>query len=475
VENGLVIWVPAGLLALAGLVFAAALLIHIQPYLAAISLVGLVLCFLLPRSVEKVAERASLRHREVEGEVAGRVQETLGAHPVIKAFGLEARQAGRFQQQLHTLLHASVRSSFFCYLVQRLPNVSFLLLQLVVLGIGGAMAAVDVLSVGDLVSSLVLLFGLSAAVNNLTWVLPSLIGASASLERIRGLFRAEKRLCDPANPRPLLPLSKGLAFEQVSFGYTPGRTNLHDVSFQIPRGAFAAFVGSSGAGKSTLLNLLLRFYDPGQGSVTLDGVDLRDVRQSELRARIGVVFQDVVLLDDTVRENIRLGLAGATDADVEAAARAAEVHDAILRLPQGYDTPVGERGCRLSGGERQRIALARALIRNPEILILDEATSALDPQTEAAIVNTLRRAARGRTVLAITHRPALAAHADLLFVLEKGRLRSGSPAEVADSALEKASSGFPHARDFRVRTSPPSGSGPWCFPHTNYPSSHPGS
>jgi ATP-binding cassette subfamily B protein len=425
VENGLVISVPAGLLALAGIVFSAALLLHIAPLLAAISFSGLVLCFLLPRAVEAPAERASLRHREVEGEVAGRVQETLGARSLIKAFGLEGRQAGRFRQQLQALFQTSVRSSFFCYLVQRLPNLSFLLLQLLVLGVGGAMAAAEQLSVGDLVCYQVLLFGLSAAVNNLTWVLPSLIGASASLERILGLLRAEARLSDPADPRPLPPLSQAVAFEHVSFAYAPGRTNLHDVSFRIPHGSFAAFVGPSGAGKSTLINLLLRFYDPGQGRVTLDGVDVRDVRQSELRAKIGVVFQDVVLLDDTIGDNIRLGLAGATDADVEAAARAAEVHDAILRLPRGYNTPVGERGCRLSGGERQRIALARALIRDPEILILDEATSALDPQTEADILSTLRRVARGRTVLAITHRPALAAHADLLFALENGRLRRG--------------------------------------------------
>jgi ATP-binding cassette subfamily B protein len=429
VENGLVISVPGGLQALAGIGFAAALLIHLSPFLAALSFAGLLLCFLLPRAAEGAAARASLRHREVEGEVANRVQETVTAQPLIKAFGLEVRQAGRFRRQLQALLQTSVRASFFCYLVQRLPNLSFVLLQLVVLGVGGALAAVGQLSVGDLVCYQVLLFGLSAAVNNLTWVLPSLIGARASLERILGLLRAESRLSDPINPCPLMPVSRGLAFENVSFGYTPGRTDLHDLNLFIPHGSFVACVGTSGAGKSTLINLLLRFYDPTAGRITLDGVDIRDLRQSEFRAIIGVVFQDVVLLDDTVRENIRLGLPGATSAEVEAAARAAEVHDAILRLPQGYDTPVGERGCRLSGGERQRIALARALIRNPEILILDEATAALDPQTEADIVQTLGRVARGRTVLAITHRPAVATLAHVRLTLEGGRLKTASRKE----------------------------------------------
>jgi ATP-binding cassette subfamily B protein len=425
VENGLVISLPAGLLALGGIGLAGSLLVHINGLLAALCFLGLVFCFLAPRAAEKPAQQASLRRREVEGEVASRVQEMLTAQPLIKAFGLEGRLVGRFRQQLQTLLHASVRSSFLCYLVQRLPNLSFLLLQLLVLGLGAALAAADQLSVGDLVSCQVLLLGLSAAVNNLTWVLPSLIGASASLERILVVLREQSTLTDPSHPQPLPPMTRGLAFEGVSFGYTPGRMDLHDIDFFLPRGSFAAILGTSGAGKSTLVNLLLRFYDPTRGRVTLDGVDLRYVRQGDFRAQVGVVFQDVVLLDDTIGENIRLGLPGATDAQVEAAARAAEVHDVICRLPQGYDTRVGERGGRLSGGERQRIALARALVRNPAILILDEATSALDPKTEADIVHTLRRVARGRTVLAITHRPALAAHADAQFVLENGRLRPG--------------------------------------------------
>jgi ATP-binding cassette subfamily B protein len=422
VENGLVIALPAGVLALVGIGLAGSLLVHINGFLAALCFLGLVLCFLAPRAAEQPAQRASLRHREVEGEVAGRVQEMLTAQPVIKAFGLEGRLAGRFGQQLQTLLHASVRSSFLRYLVQRLPNLSFLLLQLMVLAVGAALAAVGQLSIGDLVSCQVLLLGLSAAVNNLTWVLPTLIDASASLERILVLLHEKSTLIDPPHPRPLPPMTRGLAFEGVSFGYTSGRMDLHDIDFVLPRGSFTAILGSSGAGKSTLVNLLLRFYDPTRGRVTLDGVDLRDVCQRDFRAQVGVVFQDVVLLDDTIRENIRLGLPDATDAQVEAAARAAEVHEVICRQPQGYDTPVGERGGRLSGGERQRIALARAMIRNPAILILDEATSALDPKTEADIVRTLRRVARGRTVLAITHRPALATHADMQFVLENGRL-----------------------------------------------------
>lgn len=182
------------------------------------------------------------------------------------------------------------------------------------------------------------------------------------------------------------------------------------------------FVGSSGAGKSTIVNLLTRFYDPQFGRILFDGVDLRYATQQSLRSQIGLVSQDVILFNDSVRENIRMGYLEATDEQVEAAAKASEIHDFILTLPQGYDTPVGERGGQLSGGQRQRIALARALVRNPAILILDEATSALDPLTEAGILATLERIAKERTVIAITHRLTQAERADVIFVMDSGRI-----------------------------------------------------
>jgi ATP-binding cassette subfamily B protein len=208
----------------------------------------------------------------------------------------------------------------------------------------------------------------------------------------------------------------------VSFSYGGEQRNVDDVAISIPAGHSVALVGGSGSGKSTILSLITRFYDPQQGSVTIDGKDLREVTQQSLLAQIGIVSQETVLFDTTIRENIRLARPDATDGEVEAAARAAEIHDLILAFPQGYETSVGERGGRLSGGQRQRLALARAVLRQPAILILDEATSALDAATEAAVQETLERLARSCTVVSVTHRLVTAMHADAIVVLDHGRL-----------------------------------------------------
>jgi ATP-binding cassette subfamily B protein len=224
-------------------------------------------------------------------------------------------------------------------------------------------------------------------------------------------------------PRP----SRQLEFREVNFGYTDEKLNLIDVSFRIPVNTLNAFVGPSGSGKSTVLNLVTRFYEAGSGAVTIDEVDVRSVTQLSLRSHMSVVFQESFLFNTTVRENIRIGRPEASDADVEQAARAAEMHEIILAMPQGYDTLAGERGSRFSGGQRQRIAIARALLRDPAILVLDEATSALDPVTEDQINETLLRLAEGRTVLSVTHRLSPIAKYDRIFVLKDGRVVEQGP------------------------------------------------
>jgi ATP-binding cassette subfamily B protein len=222
-----------------------------------------------------------------------------------------------------------------------------------------------------------------------------------------------------------------IRFESLAFGYHAHHRNLHDLSFQIDAGSSVAFVGPSGCGKSTILNLLMRFYDPTSGHVTYDGHDISLVTQASLRSDIGVVFQDTILFNTTIRENIRMGKLDASDAKVEAAARQAEMHEFITKLPQGYATLVGERGGRLSGGQRQRIAIARAILRDPRILVLDEPTSALDSETEAAINRTLERLGKGRTVVSVSHRLSAVANCDRIFVLDGGSLvESGSHSEL---------------------------------------------
>ena len=295
------------------------------------------------------------------------------------------------------------------------------LVQLVALGVGALLALEGSLTVGTLVAFISLLASVNKDAYNLTKkVAPSLIGATGGLQRIEDLLGQRPQVVDVPGAHPLPRLAREIRFADVTFSYNGGQSQLDHVSLTIPAGETVAIVGPSGAGKSTILSLITRLYDVTAGAVTIDGHDLRQVTQDSLRAQIGVVLQETFLFNTTVRENIRLGKLDATDAEIEAAARAAEIHDLIVSLPQGYDTPTGELGGLLSGGQRQRIAIARAILREPTILILDEATSALDPATEAAIIATLERLARKRTVLVVTHRLAAVQHADRIFVVDSG-------------------------------------------------------
>ena len=245
------------------------------------------------------------------------------------------------------------------------------------------------------------------------------------LTDMEAMFRllAEGREVADKPGAPALSVTQGsITFEDVRFGYRPDRTILKGVSFTVPAGGTLAIVGPTGAGKSTISRLLFRFYDANAGRVLIDGQDVRDVQQDSVRAAIGVVPQDTVLFNDTIRYNIAYGRPGASQAEIENAARLAQVHDFVLRLPDGYDTRVGERGLKLSGGEKQRVAIARTLLKDPRLLILDEATSALDTRTEQEIQSALRDAARGRTTLVIAHRLSTVVDADQIIVLQEGQV-----------------------------------------------------
>ena len=242
------------------------------------------------------------------------------------------------------------------------------------------------------------------------------------MQRIQELLDEKPGVVDPPDAQPLPRLSQQITFNSVKFGYNPAQLNLNDVSFTIRAGESVAFVGPSGSGKSTVLTILNRFYEPDAGAVAFDGHAVRAASQDSLRGQLGIVFQESILFNTTIRENIRVGKPNATDAEIESAARAAEMHELILNMAQGYDTQVGERGGRLSGGQRQRIAIARALLRDPRVLVLDEATSALDAATEASLNKTLERVARGRTVVSVTHRLAAIVNMDRIFVMDQGRL-----------------------------------------------------
>jgi ATP-binding cassette, subfamily B, heavy metal transporter len=235
-----------------------------------------------------------------------------------------------------------------------------------------------------------------------------------------GLLGQPAEVMDKTGAKPLALTGAAVLFDDVRFAYEPERQILKGVTLRVAAGERVALVGTSGSGKSTIGRLLFRFYDVTGGAVRIDGQDIRDVTQDSLHAAIGVVPQDTVLFNDTIRYNIAYGRDGATQAQIETAARSARIHDFIIRLPDGYDTTVGERGLKLSGGEKQRVGIARTLLKDPPILLLDEATSALDSQTEASIQESLRDMGQGRTVITIAHRLSTIADADRIVVLEDG-------------------------------------------------------
>ena len=279
------------------------------------------------------------------------------------------------------------------------------------------------MSIGDLVLVNAFMIQLYMPLNFLGVLYREIKQSLADMERLFGLLDANREVDDAPDARPLhVPAAPDVQFDRVSFAYQPERAILHDVSFTVPAGTTTALVGASGAGKSTLSRLLFRFYDVTSGTIRIGGQDIRTVTQHSLRSTIGIVPQDTVLFNDTLRYNVAYGRPDARDDEIDAAARAAQLERFIAGLPQGWQTNVGERGLKLSGGEKQRVAIARMLLKNPPVLLLDEATSALDSRNEAAIQDALKSVARDRTTLVIAHRLSTIVDADQIIVLEGGRI-----------------------------------------------------
>lgn len=394
----------------------------LNPLLGAVVLITAPLVALIYKLMGAEAQRRSLATQQLLGGVTSVVSENLSAQPVVKAFGLERHETGRLGEANERLFRSELRLHLFGGMFAVSVEMIMTLLRLGVLGLGAYLIFHGHLTIGGLVAFTTVMGSVLAPVTVLTTIGQQIQTSTGSLVRINEILDATPEVTDAHEAVTLPRLSHALELHDVMFSYTPERRVLHGVSAHIPAGARAAFVGPSGAGKSSILQLLMRFQDPDDGAVTLDGVDLRSGTLASLRDQTGVVLQETFLFNTSIRENIRLGLPGASDAEVEAAGRAARLDEVVAQAPEGWDTGVGERGARLSGGQRQRVAIARALLRNPTLLLLDEATSALDPRTEHEIAATLAEAATGRTTIAITHRLHSVRDYDKIFVIVDGRL-----------------------------------------------------
>jgi ATP-binding cassette, subfamily B, bacterial len=412
-------WAAAYLLTI---LVGAAILFSIEWRMAFVLMACLPVEYVGPAILRRRAEKASYERQVDSATATATVQEHLGAQLVVKAFGLQRFADRRLRSELDQLANTSVRAGFLGGLLTASVTAGGSALLVLCIGSGSWLAVRGLLSPGSLVAFIEILYWMISSVQMISDLLPPLQRASAGMQHIQETLAETIEPPQAPDAINLPELSQAMTLDRVSFSYLSGETILRDVCLTIPAGKSVAIVGPSGCGKSTVLSLLMRFSDPTAGAVLLDGHDLRRGTDESLRRQIGIVFQENLLFDVSLRENIRLGRPDASDSEVEEAARTAEIHDFIASLPGGYDTEVGERGGRLSGGQRQRIALARALLRRPKLLLLDEATSALDPQTEAAINSTLQRLARDLTLVSVTHRLSSVQGMDSIVVLNDGQI-----------------------------------------------------
>jgi ATP-binding cassette subfamily B protein/subfamily B ATP-binding cassette protein MsbA len=366
--------------------------------------------------------KAARRKREFESRIQALVQQTLAGLPVVQAFAQERRQHRRFRAFTRDALRAQRRTLLVGRVSHLTSGLTVTLGTGAVLWLGARHVQEGRLSLGALTVFLAYLSQLQTHLKSLTGVYSSLQEIGATSDRVLELLKVAPEVEDRPGAAPVGRLAGHVRLEGVTFGYEPGRPVLQSISLDIPPGATVAVVGPTGAGKSTLAGLVPRFFDPWEGRVLLDGRDARDLRLRELRDQIGVVLQEPFLLPITIAENIAYSRPDASRDDIEVAARAANIHDFITTLPDGYDTLVGERGTTLSGGEQQRLGIARALLKNAPVLILDEPTSALDAETERLFLQAVTRLMRGRTTLVIAHRLSTVRHADCIVILQHGTI-----------------------------------------------------
>ncbi|MBU6485093.1 MAG: ABC transporter ATP-binding protein/permease [Betaproteobacteria bacterium] len=388
----------------------------------AITAVALVIYIFFTVTITEWRTHFRREMNELDSKANTRAIDSLLNYETVKYFGNEEWEATRYDESLQRWEKAAVRSQTSLSALNVGQSAIIAVAVALIMWRATVGVVAGKMTIGDLVLVNAFMIQLYIPLNFLGVLYREIKQALADMERLFRLVGENAEITDRPGAPPLATRGAAVRFEHVDFAYEPNRQILHDVTFSIPAGHNVAVVGPSGSGKSTLARLLYRFYDVTGGRIVIDGQDLRDVQQSTLREAIGIVPQDTVLFNDSIEYNIAYGRPGASHDDVVQAARLAQIHDFVARLPEGYQTPVGERGLKLSGGEKQRVAIARAILKNPAILIFDEATSALDSKSEKAIQAELKQIARDRTTLTIAHRLSTIVDADEILVLEHGRI-----------------------------------------------------
>ncbi len=400
------------------------LLFYYDPRLALVCMTSApLILYPLVRLGQRV-RRTTRRSQEELEHLSHLTAEAFTGHRIVKAFGTEQHEGGKFARASERLYRTNMKVTSALSALP--PLMEFLggVGMAIALWYGSREIAMSKLTPGEFTSFIAAVFLMYGPAKKLSRVNANIQQAIAASERIFDMLDIHTEVRDRPGARPLPPLADAIEFRGVSFGYEDGqgRKILREVSFCVHAGQMVAIVGLSGAGKTTLVNLIPRFYDVTAGAILIDGVDIRDVTLDSLRAQVGIVTQDTVLFDDTIANNIAYGSARASAADIEAAARAAHAHEFVMAVPDRYATRIGERGQRLSGGQRQRLAIARALLKNPPILILDEATSSLDAESELLVQDALANLMLNRTAFVIAHRLSTVRRADAIIVLERGRV-----------------------------------------------------
>lgn len=400
-----------------------AMMIYLDWKLSLLTLMTIPLVGFAMKIFGRKLKRSSTVIQERAAEITSLLQESISAIRVVKSFVRETYEIRRFEEQNWRNFQAAMKNVKLSSLLT--PTVEFLAAIAVtfIVWFGGYEVVNEVITAGELVAFLTYAVNLANPVKRLSRVYAAIQRAMAAADRVFAVMDLEEKITDVPGAKPLPPIKGQVEFKDITFSYKEGQPALQHISLKAEPGQMIALVGPSGSGKSTIANLIPRFYDVDSGTITIDGHDIRQVTADSLREQIGLVPQETMLFSTTVMENIRYGRLDATDEEVVEAARAANAEEFIKELPEGYDTRLGERGLNLSGGQRQRLAIARAILKNPRVLILDEATSALDTESEKIVQDALDKLMVGRTSFVIAHRLSTIFNADQIFVVENGHLR----------------------------------------------------